>query len=55
MGWFDSCGTGFYPNIADYDLKSAYPAEMWNLPNLDDAMWVDGLGNESQLFYGLVR
>jgi len=49
-GMFTATGAGLYPRIIDGDLKSAYPAAMWKLPDTTAAHWISGKGDESHLF-----
>lgn len=36
-GWFETFSMGFVPNVCEYDLNSAYPAIIRDLPSLRDA------------------
>lgn len=39
-GWFETTGSGFYPNCTAVDLASAYPYVMYHLPNTNAGHWI---------------
>ena len=41
-GWFESSGYGYVDNVTAYDIKSAYPAVMYNLPSMASKGKVNG-------------
>lgn len=49
-GWFESIYHGTITHVSDYDLKSAYPAGMYWLPDLTGATLIDGDKSNVQVF-----
>lgn len=41
-GWFETRGSGFYPNCTGLDLASAYPYVMYFLQNPTKGIWIEG-------------
>lgn len=41
-GWFETRGSGFYPNCQGLDLASAYPYIMYFLQNPNKGAWIEG-------------
>jgi hypothetical protein len=46
-GWFETVGTGFFPEVVAQDLTSAYPYVMNFLPNTDDGTWFHDYDEEA--------
>ena len=42
-GWFETSGFGFKQNVTSYDIKSAYPAVMYDLPSMASKGKVNGM------------
>jgi hypothetical protein len=48
-GWFDMYMRGHFESAHAYDIVSAYPAAMRNLPDIRDGRWVPYLDKEAEL------
>jgi len=53
-GWFESVGHGLRKNVVDYDLKSAYPAAMYWLPNLEKATLITSGKSKAHVFWNWI-
>jgi hypothetical protein len=42
-GWFETSGYGYLDNVISYDIKSAYPAVMYNLPSIASKGKINGI------------
>lgn len=45
-GWFESVGSGYWPDVKCFDITSAYPHVMWWLPDFTHGDWMGSFNGD---------
>lgn len=54
-GWFEQFSKGYHEQVYKYDINSAYPAIMKELPDISDGEWFITTKDERSCTFGFVR